>query len=129
MAKTYYIALGTRANGFYDQITGITVARGEKVEITERQKDTKKIQMALNAGALQLVQPDVKIKNISESEAKKLDKKIQEKLGKGVTLDKICSDLTIEQAKALAELHELELSENDTVQSIMEAVVEDYNEE
>ena len=129
MAKTYFIALGSRANGFYDQITGITVARGEKVEITERQKDTKKIQMALNAGALQLVQPDVKVKNISESEAKKLDKKIQEKLGKGVTLDKICSDLTIEQAKALAELHELDLNKDDTVQSIMEAVVEDYNEE
>lgn len=128
MAQTYFIALGSRANGFYDQITGITVARGEKVEITERQKNTKKIQMALNAGALILVQPDTKVKTISESEVKKLDKKIQEKLGKGVTLDKICSDLSIEQAKALAELHDMEVDKNDTVQSIMEAVVEDYTD-
>ena len=74
------------------------------------------------------VEPDVKIKNISESEAKKLDKKIQEKLGKGVTLEKICSDITIEQAKALAEIHEVDVDKNDTVQSIMEAVVEDYKE-
>lgn len=129
MAKTYYIALGPRANGFYDQITGITVARGEKVEVNERQYNTKKIQMALNAGALKLVQPDVEVKNISEADAKKLDKKIQEKIGKGVTMDKICANLTIEQAKALAEIHEITVDPKDTVQDIMEAVVEDYNEE
>lgn len=129
MKNTYYIALGDKANGFYDQVTGITVARGEKVEITERQKSSRKIQMALNAGALKIVQPDTPVSNYSESEIKKLDKKLKDKVGKGVTFDKLIKDLTFEQAKALAEFHELDINSDDTVQSIMEAVIEDYQEQ
>ena len=127
MAKTYFITLGPKSNGFYDQITGITVARGEKVEITERQKETRKVSMALNAGQLQIVQPDTKVETFSEADAKKLDKKIREKVGKGVTLDKICQNISMEQAKSLADLHELEINDKDTVQTIMEAVITDYD--
>lgn len=129
MAKTFFIALGPKSNGFYDQITGITVARGEKVEITERQKETRKISMALNAGQLILVQPDTKVETFSEADAKKLDKKIREKVGKGVTLDKICQNISMEQAKSLADLHELEVNDKDTVQTIIEAVIADYDAE
>jgi len=129
MANTYFIALGSRANGFYDQITGITVARGEKVEITEKQRNTKKIQMALNAGALQLVQPDTEVKALSEADIKKLDKKIKDKFDKGVTIDKICSNLTMDQAEALAKLNEIEVEKDDTIVDIIKAIVDDSKEE
>ena len=124
--KTYFISLGPKSNGFYDQITGITVARGEKVEITERQKETRKISIALNAGQLQLVQPDQEVSVISDDEVKKLDKKIKAQYEKGVTIDKIARGITLDQAKLLADLHELNVDSNDTSKTIIEAIIEDY---
>lgn len=38
-------------------------------------------------------------------------------------------DITMDQAKAIAELHEIEIAEGDTVKDIIAAVVEDFKEE
>lgn len=125
MAK--YISLGPKANGFFDQTTGLTIARGEKVEVNDRQLRSRRIAMALNSGHLVMVQPDQKVEKVVD--VNKLDKKLEAQYKKGVTLDKMVKDITMDQAKAIAELHEIEIAEGDTVKDIIAAVVEDFKEE
>ena len=127
MAK--FITLGPKANGFFDQTTGITIARGEKVEINDRQLRSRRIAMALNSGHLIFAQPDQEVKKEKETDLQKLDKKLKAQYEKGVTLDKMSKDITMDQAKALAETHEIEVAEGDTVKDIIEAIVEDFKEE
>lgn len=124
-----FIALGPKANGFFDQTTGITIAHGEKVEVDDRQLRSRRIAMALNSGHLVFVQPDQKVEKTSEQDIQKLDKKLKAQFEKGVTLDKMIKDITMEQAKAIAEVHEIEVDEKDTVKDIIAAVVEDFKEE
>lgn len=124
-----FITLGPKANGFFDQTTGITIARGEKVEINDRQLRSRRIAMALNSGHLIFAQPDQEVKKEKETDLQKLDKKLKAQYEKGVTLDKMSKDITMDQAKALAETHEIEVAEGDTVKDIIEAVVEDFKEE
>ena len=124
-----FISLGPKANGFFDQTTGLTIARGEKVEVNDRQLRSRRIAMALNSGHLIFVQPDQKVDKERENDIQKLDKKLKAQYEKGVTLDKMSKDITMDQAKALADIHELEVAEDDTVKDIIEAVIEDFKEE
>jgi hypothetical protein len=124
-----FITLGPKANGFFDQTTGITIARGEKVEINDRQLRSRRIAMALNSGHLIFAQPDQEVKKEKETDLQKLDKKLKAQYEKGVTLDKMTKDITMDQAKALADAHEIEVAEGDTVKDIIEAIVEDFKEE
>ena len=124
-----FISLGPKANGFFDQTTGITIARGEKVEINDRQLRSRRIAMALNSGHLIFAQPDQEVKKEKETDLQKLDKKLKAQYEKGVTLDKMTKDITMDQAKALADAHEIEVAEGDTVKDIIEAIVEDFKEE
>lgn len=124
-----FITLGPKANGFFDQTTGITIARGEKVEINDRQLRSRRIAMALNSGHLIFAHPDQEVKKEKETDLQKLDKKLKAQYEKGVTLDKMTKDITMDQAKALADAHEIEVAEGDTVKDIIEAIVEDFKEE
>lgn len=124
-----FITLGPKANGFFDQTTGITIARGEKVEINDRQLRSRRIAMALNSGHLIFAQPNQEVKKEKETDLQKLDKKLKAQYEKGVTLDKMTKDITMDQAKALADAHEIEVAEGDTVKDIIEAIVEDFKEE
>ena len=124
-----FISLGPKANGFFDQTTGLTIARGEKVEVNDRQLRSRRIAMALNSGHLIFVQPDQKVDKEKETDINKLEKKLKAQYEKGVTLDKMAKDITMDQAKALAEIHEIEVAEGDTVKDIIEAIIEDFKEE
>lgn len=124
-----FISLGPKANGFFDQTTGLTIARGEKVEVNDRQLRSRRIAMALNQGHLIYVQPDQKVEKEKETDIQKIDKKLKAQYEKGVTLDKMIKDISMDQAKALADIHEIEVAEGDTVKDIIEAVVEDFKEE
>jgi hypothetical protein len=85
--------------------------------------------MALNQGHLIFVQPDQKVDKEKETDIQKLEKKLKAQYEKGVTLDKMTKDITMDQAKALADAHEIEVAEGDTVKDIIEAIVEDFKEE
>jgi predicted RNA-binding protein with TRAM domain len=124
-----FIALGPKANGFFDQTTGLTIARGEKVEVNDRQLRSRRIAMALNAGHLVFVQPDQKVDKEREVDINKIDKKLKAQYEKGVTIDKMIKDINMDQAKALADIHEIEVADGDTVKDIIEAVIEDFKEE
>ena len=124
-----FISLGPKANGFFDQTTGLTIARGEKVEVNDRQLRSRRISMALNSGHLVIVQPDQKVEKGKEVDIKKLDKKLKAQYEKGITVDKMAKDINMDQAKALADIHEIEVAEGDTVKDVIEAIVEDFKAE
>ena len=124
-----FISLGPKANGFFDQTTGLTIARGEKVEVNDRQLRSRRISMALNSGHLIIVQPDQKVEKEKEVDIKKLDKKLKAQYEKGITVDKMAKDINMDQAKALADIHEIEVAEGDTVKDVIEAIVEDFKAE
>lgn len=124
-----FISLGPKANGFFDQTTGLTIARGEKVEVNDRQLRSRRISMALNSGHLVIVQPDQKVEKEKEVDIKKLDKKLKAQYEKGITVDKMAKDINMDQAKALADIHEIDVAEGDTVKDVIEAIVEDFKEE
>ena len=124
-----FISLGSKANGFFDQTTGLTIARGEKVEVSDRQLRSRRIAMALNSGHLVFVQPNQKVEKDKVTDIEKLNKKLEAQYNKGVTIDKMVKDITLDQAKALANMHEIEVAEGDTVKDIITTVVEDFKEE
>ena len=124
-----FISLGPKANGFFDQTTGITIARGEKVEVNDHQLRSRRIAMALNSGHLIFVQPDQDVEKEKKVDIQKLDKKLKAQYEKGVTIDKMIKDITMDQAKALADIHEIEVAEDDTVKDVILAIVEDFKEE
>ena len=124
-----FISLGPKANGFFDQTTGLTIARGEKVEVNDRQLRSRRIAMALNAGHLVFVQPDQPVEKEKVVDIQKIDKKLKAQYEKGVTIDKMVKDISMDQAKAIAELHDIEVDEGDTIKDIISAVVEDFKEE
>jgi 3-hydroxyacyl-CoA dehydrogenase len=76
-----------------------------------------------------MVQPEAKVEKNDQKAVENLDKKLKKAFEKGATLEKLCKDITLDQAKALAEFHEIEVDANDTVQVLIEAVVEDYKGE
>ena len=128
MTEKFYVSLGPKANGFFDQVTGLTIARGQKVEITRAQRNSRRISMALNAGHLILVQPDQEVEKITEQDVNKLNNKLKAQYKKGVTVDKMIKDMSMDQAKALADLHEITIEDGDSIKDIIKAVLSDFEE-
>jgi len=121
----YTITLGPKANIFHDASTGITVAKGEKVELRDSQYKSAKIRQALATGHLRIVTNEEKVEVISTEDITKLDKKIKSNYKKGVTINKLAENISIDQAKELAKKNKVEVDKNDTVVSILEAILDE----
>jgi len=122
----YTITVGTNAQVFHDQATGITVIKGEKVNIREVQFRSRRIQQALASGHLRLIQEAAPVGVISDEEVAKLDKRIKNQYKKkGTEISKIASSLSLEAAKKVAELNNVDIEETDTIEDILKAILED----
>lgn len=122
----HFVTLGSRAYSFHDPALGISIARGEVKELSERQMQSRRIRAALNSGHLRIVTEDLnKVAKYTDEDIEKLDNKLRKQVGKGVDPSKIVSNFTEEEAKLLAAKHNIELEESDTLQSIIEAIIED----
>jgi hypothetical protein len=124
MATT--VTVGPNAQVFHDATTGVTVCKGEVVTLRSSQLASPKIKQALSTGHLILsVQPEKSQAITSDSDIAKLDKKIQAQYKKGVEISKIALDVTLEQAKQLANKYKVEVEDNDTVEDILEVILKD----
>lgn len=127
MAKEKYIVtVGPRAYSFHDQSTGITVCKGEDKELSRRQYRTQKIQKAIAAGHLIIVADKSDIEKYSESDIEKLDKKLNAQFKKGMTLEKLSKGYSLEELKLVANLHEIVAEKNDTVETLLQALLEEF---
>lgn len=127
MAKEkYIITVGPRAYSFHDQSTGITVCKGEDKELSRRQYRTQKIQKAIAAGHLIIVADKSDIEKYSESDIEKLDKRLNAQFKKGMTLEKLSKGYSLEELKLVANLHEIVAEKNDTVETLLQALLEEF---
>ena len=127
MAKEKYIVtVGPRAYSFHDQSTGITVCKGEDKELSRRQYRTQKIQKAIAAGHLIIVADKSDIEKYSESDIEKLDKRLNAQFKKGMTLEKLSKGYSLEELKLVANLHEIVAEKDDTVETLLQALLEEF---
>lgn len=120
-----FVTVGSKAYSFHDPNTGITVIKGEVKEITPKQYNTKRIRLALNSGHLVLVAKEETISNINSADVEKLVKKFESQKKQALTIEKMVKSYTLSEAKVLAKEYEVETDDTDTVQTILEALLED----
>lgn len=127
MAKEKYtVTVGPRAYSFHDQSTGITVCKGEDKELTRRQFRSPKIQKAIAAGHLIIIADKSEIEKYSEVDIEKLDKRLTAQFKKGMTLEKLSKAYSFEELKLVAGLHEIVADKDDTVETLLQALLEEF---
>ena len=126
MAKDKYtVTVGPRAYSFHDQSTGITVCRGEDKEL-RRQFRAPKIQKAIASGHLIIIADKSEIEKYSEADIEKLDKRLNAQFKKGMTLEKLAKGYSLEELKLVAGLHEIVAEKDDTVETLIQALLEEF---
>lgn len=127
---TTKVTVGARALCFHDQSTGITICKGEVKELTSNQIHNRRIQRALNSGHIQLVTESAKAaKKYTDKEIEKLVNRLKKQYEKGMDSAKAAKSYTLEEATLMAKSLEIEVEENDTTQTLVEAIYNELNEE
>lgn len=129
MSEKIKVTVGAKAYSFHDQSTGITIARGEERELTLRQLGSKKIQMALNSGHLRMIADKNKVEKYSASDLDKLEKKLTVQFEKGMEVAKIAKAYTLEELTLIAARHEIVAEKNDTPVTLVQALLEEFEEQ
>lgn len=129
MSEKIKVTVGAKAYSFHDQSTGITIARGEERELTLRQLGSKKIQMALNSGHLRMIADKNKVEKYSASDLDKLEKKLTAQFEKGMEVAKIAKAYTLEELTLIAARHEIVAEKNDTSVTLVQALLEEFEEQ
>ena len=129
MSEKIKVTVGAKAYSFHYQSTGITIARGEERELTLRQFGSKKIQMALNSGHLRMIADKNKIEKYSSNDLDKLEKKLTAQFEKGMEVAKIAKAYTLEELTLIAARHEIVAEKNDTPVTLVQALLEEFEEQ
>ena len=119
------VQLGEKASVFHDMKTGLTITKGQTVELNLQQQMNPKIKAALGAGRLvrvvglpkEVQKEEIKY-NPEEDKAKFIDL-----FNQGLDIKKLSNNFNLTQLKGIAELFEIEVEEDDTKASIVEAIV------
>lgn len=123
------VTVGSKAYSFTDQALGISIVKGEVVELSAKQMTSKKIVVALNGGHLRIVQDGETVKKYNPADVEALDAKLLKLLASGKKVSKVAKDFTLEEAKLIAAKHEIQVEDSDTVETIFEAIAEDTKSE
>lgn len=123
------VTVGSKAYSFTDQALGISIVKGEVVELSAKQMTSKKVMTALNGGHLRIVQDGETVKKYNQADVEALDAKLLKALASGKKVTKIAKDFTLEEAKLIAAKHEIQVEDSDTVETIFEAIAEDAKSE
>lgn len=123
------VTVGSKAYSFTDQALGISLVKGEVVELSAKQMTSKKIVVALNGGHLRIVQDGETVKKYNPADVEALDAKLLKLLASGKKVTKVAKDFTLEEAKLIAAKHEIQVEDSDTVETIFEAIAEDTKSE
>lgn len=121
------VQLGENASVFHDMKTGLTITKGQVVELNLQQQMNPKIKAALGGGHLvrviglpkevKEIEKEVKY-NPEEDKAKFIDL-----FNQRLDIKKLSNNFNLTQLKGIAELFEIEVEEDDTKASIVEAIV------
>ena len=120
------VTLGPEAYSFYDASLGLHLSRGEVKELKPSQLNSLKVRRALTAGHLEYVaEPEVQ-KDIDEERANTLNSKLLELYSEGMENSKIAKAFTLEEITLVAsEMYGITADKDDTVETILTAVIEE----
>lgn len=125
MAK--YITVGKRANIFHDPASGITVCKGDIVEVSNRHLMSKRVKGAINAG--HLIYVDKAAEEAKADEGVNTDALLQKFNSLTVKHDsdsaKIAKNFTLDELKELAKSLDIEPEDNDTKEDLVKAILEE----
>ena len=123
---TTKVTVGDRAQVFHDQATGITICKGETVALRDNQLNQLRIRQALSSGHLKyVVDKKEAAAKYTKSDIEKLQARMKAQYEKGMEIAKMASSFTLEEAKLLAEANEVKVEKDDTVESILSAILEE----
>ena len=118
-----YVSLGKDANFFRDSVLDISIAPGEIVELNAMQLNSRSIRRALQGGHLIFVEktktekaPELTVDELIESFVGFSKKKDPKK--------RIAKSFTIDQLKAIAPSFDVEVEDTDTVDTLIDALLE-----
>lgn len=116
------VKLNEKASIFHDAYLGITITKGQVYELRGAQVNAPSVKRAINGGFLiRVVEDPTPKKSLAET--------FQEMVEKGVSLEKLKKSFNLNQLKEIAQDNGLELEEGDTKDTILEALLEDDEEE
>ena len=119
------VSVGSNANIFHDQVTGITVIKGDITELTTAQFRNKRIQTAIASGHLILVPESIKaVEKYSEVDIDNLSKKVQTLYDQGTTVEKIAGTVTLEEVQLIAKANDVIIEKGDTIEDILREILE-----
>lgn len=123
------VTVGQSAYVFHDQNTGVTVSKGEVVELNAFQASSKRVLQALNSGHLIRVESVAISKKDNEARLVDLRAKFIALYQGGKTPDKIASAFNADELKDLAIKSELTVESGDTKLDIVNAIIGEIEEE
>lgn len=125
MAK--YITVGKRANIFHDPVSGITVCKGDIVEVSNRHLMSKRVKGALNAG--HLIYVDKAAEEAKSEDGVNTEALLQKFNSLSAKHDsdsaKIAKNFTLDELKELAKSLDIEPEDNDTKEDLVKAILEE----
>lgn len=125
MAK--YITVGKRANIFHDPVSGITVCKGDVVEVSNRHLMSKRVKGAINAG--HLIYVDKAAEEAKADEGVNTEALLQKFNSLSAKHDsdsaKIAKNFTLDELKELAKSLDIEPEDNDTKEDLVKAILEE----
>lgn len=125
MAK--YITVGKRANIFHDPVSGITVCKGDIVEVSNRHLMSKRVKGAINAG--HLIYVDKAAEEAKAGDGVNTEALLQKFNSLSAKHDsdsaKIAKNFTLDELKELAKSLDIEPEDNDTKEDLVKAILEE----
>lgn len=125
MAK--YITVGKRANIFHDPVSGITVCKGDIVEVSNRHLMSKRVKGAINAG--HLIYVDKAAEEAKSEGGVNTEVLLQKFNSLSAKHDsdsaKIAKNFTLDELKELAKSLDIEPEDNDTKEDLVKAILEE----
>ena len=115
------VTLGKKASIFHDAYLGITIRKGQVVDLKVNQMRSAKISRAINGGFLvRVTEEPLPVKSPVE--------KFREMVEAGMSKEKIKKSFNLDQLKEIARENDIELEDNDTKDSILEALLDSTEE-
>lgn len=120
------VTLGPDAYSFYDASLGIQISKGEVKELKPSQLNSIKVRRALTAGHLEYVTEEETQEDINDERAEALNSKLLKLHSEGMENSKIAKAFTLEEITLVAsEKYGITAEKDDTVETILEAVIEE----
>ena len=120
-----FVTCGPNAYSFHDPSTGITIVKGQKIELNNHQLHSPRVRLALSSNHLVYVVGDVDPSNDDSNVIEKAIKKAKKMAKEGVTIDKMVSKFDHNTIVKMAESEGVKIEDGDTDASILEAIVSD----